>query len=58
MSGVWTHAVLSLADLKPAALDHSAIIAYFLFVLFFINYVFLKVALKVATIFKQQQPQP
>lgn len=34
MSGVWTHAVLSLADLKPAALDHSAIIAYFYLFLF------------------------
>ena len=29
MSGGRTHAVISLADLKPAALDHSAIIAYF-----------------------------
>ncbi len=39
MRGVRTLAVISLADLKPAALDHSAIIAYFIyFYLVFIHY--------------------
>ena len=52
MSGVWTHAVLSLADLKPAALDHSAIIAYFVFIylIFFVFYKSIMTFQSVATI--------